>query len=82
MFCGGMELAGVLGIMSPALAVTEEAVNPKGEKAWEKAAACEAHARYTNDGKLQAMFRKLRDSWIRIANEAQLADDPDQSLSA
>jgi hypothetical protein len=70
-----------LGIMSPEVAVTEEAVNPKREKAWEKAAACEAHARHTDDGKLQAMFRKLRDSWIRIANDAQLADDPDPGHS-
>ena len=32
-----------------------------GEAAWDKAAACEAHAQATSDGKLQAMFRKLRE---------------------
>jgi hypothetical protein len=47
----------------------------KGQDAWEKAAACEGHALRTNDGKLQEMFRKLRDSWIRIANNAQFASD-------
>jgi hypothetical protein len=47
----------------------------RSEKAWEKAAACEAHAQSTSDSKLQAMFRKLRESWIRIGNEAQFADD-------
>jgi len=42
---------------------------------WAKAATCEAHAQATKDGKLQAHFRKLRDSWIRIANAAQFAKD-------
>jgi hypothetical protein len=42
--------------------------------AWEKAAACEAHAQATKDVKLQAMFRKLRDSWIRIGNGAQFSE--------
>jgi hypothetical protein len=43
--------------------------------AWANAAACEAHAQATSDWKLQAMFRKLRDSWIRIGNQAQFAGD-------
>jgi hypothetical protein len=43
--------------------------------AWAKAAACEAHAQATTDGKLQAMFRKLRDSWIRIGNDTQFSRD-------
>ena len=42
------------------------------DRAWEKAAACEAHARATSDQTMQAKFRKLRDSWIRIGNQAQL----------
>ena len=42
------------------------------DKAWEKAAACEAHARATSDQMMQTKFRKLRDSWIRIGNQAQL----------
>ena len=43
--------------------------------AWKKAAACEAHAEATSDGKLKVKFRKLRDSWIRIANDAQFSQD-------
>jgi hypothetical protein len=50
-------------------------VTREGPDAWEKAAACEAHAQSSKDGKLQDKFRKLRDSWIRIANSAQFADD-------
>lgn len=45
------------------------------EEAWGKAAACEAHAQATADGKLQAAFRKLRDSWMRIGNDAQFRAD-------
>jgi hypothetical protein len=44
--------------------------------AWEKAAACEAQARSSEDDRLRDRFRKLRDSWIRIANNAQLVGDP------
>jgi len=44
----------------------------EASRAWEKAAACEAHARATNDVEMQAKFRKLRDSWIRIGNQAEL----------
>ena len=50
-------------------------MSDKGKAAWDKAAACEAHAQATGDGKLRAAFPKLRDSWIRIGNEAQFADD-------
>ena len=49
--------------------------------AWEKAAACEAHAKATDDKKLQVKFRKLRDSWVRIGNDAQFADDVDANAS-
>jgi len=50
-------------------------MSEKGKAAWDKAAACEAHAQATNDGKLQALFRKLRDSWIRIGNDVQFSED-------
>lgn len=50
-------------------------MSDRGKAAWEKAAACEAHAQATQDGKLQTMFRKLRDSWIRIGNDAQLSEE-------
>ena len=44
----------------------------KSETAWEKAAACDAHAKQTRDENLRAKFERLRDSWIRIANNAQV----------
>jgi hypothetical protein len=46
-----------------------------GREAWEKAAACEALAQRSEDGKLRERFVKLRDSWIRIANSAELTGD-------
>jgi hypothetical protein len=51
------------------------AMGQRADNAWEKAAACEAHAQATADRKLKAMFLKLRQSWIRIGNEAQFSDD-------
>ena len=47
-----------------------------GPEALEKAAACEALAQRSEDGKLRERFLKLRDSWIRIANSAELTGDP------
>jgi len=47
-----------------------------GPDAWEKAAECEALAQRSEDAKLRKKFLKLRDSWIRIANSAELAGDP------
>jgi hypothetical protein len=47
----------------------------KAERAWGQAAACEQHALHTEDNKLKAAFRKLRDSWIRIGNDAQFAQE-------
>jgi hypothetical protein len=43
------------------------------EAAWRKAAACAAHAQRTHDEILRAKFERLRDSWIRIANNAEIA---------
>jgi hypothetical protein len=43
------------------------------EAAWRKAAACEAHAKQTKDEILRTKFERLRESWIRIANEAECA---------
>jgi hypothetical protein len=50
----------------------EIAMGPKSETAWQKAAACDAHAKQTTDENLRAKFERLRDSWIRIANNAQV----------
>ncbi len=44
------------------------------DEAWDKAAACHAHAEATTDRKLKAMFLKLRESWLRIGNNAQFQD--------
>jgi len=46
-------------------------MGPSSEAAWKKAAACDAHAKQTNDDSLRAKFERLRDSWIRIANDAE-----------
>ena len=46
----------------------------RAEKAWAKAAACAAQAASTPDVVIRRKFEKLRDSWIRIANEAELSD--------
>jgi hypothetical protein len=47
-------------------------MRPSSKTAWEKAAACDAHAKQTTDETLRAKFERLRDSWIRIANDAQM----------
>jgi hypothetical protein len=54
--------------------MSERSVDP-----WRKAAACEAHAQASRDGKIQEMFRKLRDSWLRIGKNAQLASDIEEN---
>jgi hypothetical protein len=46
-------------------------MEPSSEAAWKKAAACDAHAKQTKDEILRAKFERLRDSWIRIANQAE-----------
>jgi hypothetical protein len=39
----------------------------KQDEIWLKAAACEANARHAPSDLLRDKFRRLRDSWIRIA---------------
>ena len=48
-------------------------MEPSTEAAWKKAAACHAHATQASDEILRLKFERLRDSWIRIANDAQIA---------
>lgn len=48
-------------------------MGPSSEAAWKKAAACDAHAKVTKDESLRTKFERLRDSWIRIANDAETA---------
>ena len=60
----------------------EEIGMPANSKtAWEKAAACDAHAKQTSDATLRAKFERLRDSWIRIANDAQAASAREPSMT-
>ena len=54
---------------------SEQVMGNRRQDAWEKAAVCEAHARSTQDEMLRMKFLKLRDSWIRIANNAQFVND-------
>jgi hypothetical protein len=57
-------------------------MGPSSEAAWKKAAACDAHAKQTKDQLLRAKFERLRDSWIRIANDAEIAskgEDPERA---
>jgi hypothetical protein len=48
-------------------------MRPSSETAWNKAGACDAHAKLTSDDNLRTKFERLRDSWIRIANESEIA---------
>jgi hypothetical protein len=73
-----MELMAAFRILSARRGCPMEDVM-RVQDAWEKAAACEAHAERSEDRKLQGMFRKLRDSWIRIANNTQFAGDVAQN---
>jgi len=47
----------------------------RADDAWKKPAACDRHAHATSDNKLKAMFLRLRQSWIRIGNDAQFERD-------
>jgi hypothetical protein len=43
-------------------------MSEKQDEALRKAAACEAHAHQAPSELMRDKFRKLRDSWLRIAN--------------
>jgi hypothetical protein len=55
--------------------VRRRAMGDRADEAWEKAAACERHAQATGDSRLKEMFLKLRQSWIKIGNDAQFDRD-------
>ena len=44
------------------------------EEAWAKAAHCAARAGEAGDEQSRFLFTKLRDSWIRIANNTEFFD--------
>jgi hypothetical protein len=50
-------------------------MGPSRDAAWKKAAACDAHAKMTDDERLRVKFERLRDSWIRIAHDAEAASE-------
>jgi hypothetical protein len=56
-------------------------MGPSSEIAWKKAAACDAHAKMTEDERLRIKFERLRDSWIRIANDAEAASGTQHSAA-
>ena len=47
--------------------------------AWAQAAACAAQAEGASSSERREMFLRLRDSWILIANELQIADEMKQA---
>ena len=49
------------------------AMSEQRDKALRKALACELHARQAPSDFLRDKFRRLRDSWIRIANADEIA---------
>lgn len=57
-------------------------MGPSSEAAWKKAAACDAHAKQTDDESLRVKFERLRDSWIRIANDAEAVSPPGNQETA
>jgi hypothetical protein len=48
------------------------------DEAFKKAVACEVHARQAPDELLRDKFRRLRDSWLSIANAAQIIRAQDE----
>jgi hypothetical protein len=61
---------------------SEQVMGNRRQDAWERAAVCEAHAQSTQDEKLRMKLLKLRDSWIRIANNAQFVNDATANAKA
>ena len=71
-----MEPPPALCISGENLGATQGCVmSDRAQNAWDKAASCEAHAQDSQDDRCRVMFRRLRDSWIRIANSAQFIED-------
>jgi protein-disulfide isomerase len=46
----------------------------KAQEAWERAAICGDRARAATDEHTRSFFNKLRNSWIRVAHNHQLAE--------
>ncbi len=40
--------------------------------AWDRAADCAVRADRSTDERMRVLFTKLRDSWIRVANDREL----------
>ena len=46
----------------------------KTEEAWSRAAMCADRAHAAHDEETRRFFNKLRDSWVQVANNYQLAE--------
>lgn len=46
----------------------------KAEEAWSRAAMCASSAQTARDEETRRFFSRLRDSWVRVANNYQLAE--------
>ncbi len=51
-------------------------------EAWAKAADCAACAEEADDEHTRILFLKLRDSWIRVANNCEFAEVPESAVRA
>jgi hypothetical protein len=49
-------------------------VMSKTEEAWSRAALCADRAHAAHDDETRRFFNKLRDSWVQVANNCQLAE--------
>ena len=47
---------------------------------WEKAADCERAAQAVADPKRKAIFKKLRDQWVALANKRTLMTEADMAM--
>jgi hypothetical protein len=54
----------------------------KTEEAWSRAAMCADRAHAAHDEETRRFFNKLRDSWVQVANNYQLAESIEGEIEA
>jgi hypothetical protein len=54
----------------------------KAEEAWSRAAICVDRAQAAHSDETRRFFNKLRDSWVRAANNHQLAESLEADIIA
>lgn len=57
-------------------------VMSKTEEAWSRAALCADRAHAAHDEETRRFFNKLRDSWVQVANNYQLAESIEGEFKA